>query len=254
MISEFLNNKQGKLQKILIILIITFLILLISFGINTAQEEDTSESNEDPLIEEEVEDPPVEEEIEDQPTEEEIIIEPIKEISTEPEEIIEEENVTAPVEEILEELNETIVEELPLDEILNETSETSNETTNDTQPLPKPEELPEEEIISDSPSSGEAPGIIPEPELSIQISNLTEVTRGEVIEISATIINSGAKAKNVLAIWVLPEDFEIISGNEIENCGDLGKEESCISTINVQTSILSSLGKNQIKIRVGYGK
>lgn len=92
------------------------------------------------------------------------------------------------------------------------------------------------------------------PQIDIQLSYPAKTTRGESVEVKATITNSGAKTKHLLVKWILPENFEIISGGLIESCGNLDTEESCISTINVKTSVSTSLGKNEIKIEVGYEK
>lgn len=90
------------------------------------------------------------------------------------------------------------------------------------------------------------------PQLDIQLSYPPKITRGEIAEIKATITNSGTKAKKVLANWILPQNFEIISGSQTEDCGNLNAQESCISTISIQTSYSTSLGKNQIKIIASY--
>lgn len=133
------------------------------------------------------------------------------------------ENITIPINET----NQT-APEIPLPE---DTNETSNETILEPEPTPEPS-----------------------PELDIQIFHPFKITRGEIIEIKATITNSGAKAKDVLATWELPERFEIISGSQEENCGNLNTGDSCISTIDIQTSYSTSLGENQIKIMVSYEK
>jgi len=92
------------------------------------------------------------------------------------------------------------------------------------------------------------------PQLDIQLSYPPKITRSETLEIKAIITNSGAKAKKVIANWILPQNFEIISGSLIEDCENLNKEESCISTISIQTSFSTPLGKNQIKIIANYEK
>lgn len=94
--------------------------------------------------------------------------------------------------------------------------------------------------------------ITQQPDLYIQFLYPSEITRGEIIEIKAIVTNFGAGAKNILASWLLPEDFEVTSGNLIENCGNLNAQEFCTSAINIQTSISTLLGKNQIKITVSY--
>ena len=92
------------------------------------------------------------------------------------------------------------------------------------------------------------------PQIDILISYPFKITRGEVTEIKVIITNFGAKAKNVFVNWFLPQDFEIISGNLIENCGNLNAGETCVSIINIQTSSSTLLGKNQIKVTTSYEK
>jgi len=163
--------------------------------------------------------------------------------------------------------NKEPTDELPIkepiektDEIINEPIEQSPQDSNDTQPLP--EKMPEENI-SDSKqkeqdSSGSDSGSSDskkekqEPKLEVEISSPSQTTRTENFEINAKITNYGGEAKNVILKWILPENFEIISGNQEENCNTIQKNETCISKIKVQTSVSTSLGKNQIKIEVSH--
>ena len=94
--------------------------------------------------------------------------------------------------------------------------------------------------------------IFSNPDLDVQFYYLKKMTRGEVAEIEAIITNNGIKLKNVAATWILPQNFEIISGNQSENCGNLNKMESCILVIKIKSSLSTSLGKNQIKITASY--
>ncbi len=90
------------------------------------------------------------------------------------------------------------------------------------------------------------------PDLDVQLSYPSKITRGESVELKAIIINSGARAGNVAAHWILPDTLKIFSGNQTEDCGNLDMKEFCISKIRIQTLSTTSLGKNQIKIVVGY--
>jgi hypothetical protein len=97
---------------------------------------------------------------------------------------------------------------------------------------------------------------IPEPStgLSLEISYPEKITRGEIVEIEATVVNpTSIVFNNVLINWQLPEGFEIISGSATENCGSLEPNSSCISVITVQTSFSTKLGTNDIKVVVSYG-
>ncbi len=135
------------------------------------------------------------------------------------------ENITLP-ESSLNETNETQVE-LP---ILNETS---NETLNETN-----------ETI-----------VIPEiyPKLEVSIKYPENIIRGELINLEARAFNSGTVvAKNVILEWHLPEGFDIVSGNQTENCGDLFEQSICFSNITISTSYSVPIGPNDIKVEVRY--
>jgi len=169
-----------------------------------------------------------------------------------------ENEINKEIEEVENETAETINE--TIEEIVNETG-TANQTENETNEIIKNEtkEIANETIkeaeneTNKSMMTGEEIiEISTQPNLDIQIFSPSKITRGEVIEVKAVIINSGEQVKKVAAKWVLPANFEIILGNQMENCGNLNKGESCISILNVKTSFLNSLGKNQIKIIASY--
>lgn len=89
------------------------------------------------------------------------------------------------------------------------------------------------------------------PELNIQISYPDRITRGNNIEISTKITNFGnGIAKNIVVAWQLPSGFDIISKQD--NCTNLEEGSYCTSSIIVNPSISTSLGKNQILVRVNY--
>jgi hypothetical protein len=97
----------------------------------------------------------------------------------------------------------------------------------------------------------ETPQEVPlKPVFDVNLGYSGRVTRGEVISLNADVENSGALAKNVSIEWILPAEFEIVSGNQIELCGDLGKE-SCYSEIMIKPN-LSVLGSSEVKIVVNY--
>lgn len=93
------------------------------------------------------------------------------------------------------------------------------------------------------------------PSLKIEISHDSKISRLQEIEIQAIVTNEGnGKAKNVILNWVLPEGFEIVSNDKTEDCGDVGKNEFCISTIKVQPSLSTPLGINEINVEVAYSE
>jgi hypothetical protein len=115
--------------------------------------------------------------------------------------------------------------------IANETieqNETLNETSNET-----------------SPSNETEP---------IFIVNLGSgrITRGEIVVLNANVLNTGSLAKGVYLDWILPEEFEIFSGNQRENCGDLVTDGSCYSEISVMIDPSTEIGLNKVKIVVNY--
>jgi len=127
-------------------------------------------------------------------------------------------------------VNETV--ETKVNETVSETVENVTEVV---------EEMPEVLLTNESIAN-----------LDIQISHVEKITRGEIFEAVATITNFGGLAKNVNIEWILPNEFELVSDNQKENCGDVGNTERCISTITVQPSLPTSLGQNEIKVEVSY--
>ena len=224
MITNIYNNKGGKLQKLLILILLTSLLLLVLIEINSA--ENTTETDADLIVSEEI----VEEEIE----------------------IIEEET-SIPEENIIENLsetntqNETIVTEVPSE---NETLEVSNITN----------QTPSEPAETTSQSSGSAPesGIdeneeIKVPELDIEISHVNQITRGISTELVVIVKNIGDfQAENVSLTWILPSEFNIISGALEKNIGNILPGNSITSGIELQTTYSTSLGINEIKLKVNY--
>jgi hypothetical protein len=88
---------------------------------------------------------------------------------------------------------------------------------------------------------------------TVEILRPEKITRGEIIEIKAVVTNTGSvEIKSVLLTWELPRGFEIVSGNERENCGILETNASCTSVIIVQSSLSAELGVNEIKVKVSY--
>jgi hypothetical protein len=230
MIYDIFKRKEGRLQKI-IILIIVFLVLLIPLGIYAA----------DNLTEE------------IQPLEEQ----PIENTSNTAEDLCE--SITC--EDFSLECPDGFVASCStscnsetgecdfcepgctgheIEEIENTTE--TNETieinqTNQTQEIP--EEIPSETILA--------------PELNIQISYPEKINRGDVILLSTNLTNIGnAEAKGVSIDWELASGFNIVQGNAEENLGDLRIGETISSEISIEALYSTSLGNNEIKIKIGY--
>ena len=126
-------------------------------------------------------------------------------------------------------LNGKIIIELPVEEPANETNSS------------EPERI--ERII----------GILPPPDLNLQLTYPYKITRGEIAIIDATVTNEGGKVKNLQLKSVLPESIESLSGQEMD-CGNLDTGETCIFTLKLQTSSTTALGINEIKVTANYEK
>jgi hypothetical protein len=138
-----------------------------------------------------------------------------------------------PIENVTQPPNETLNESMETTTTIPLTSTTSTTTT-----TPKP---PERHIPQ------------PSKELSIETLYPEKITRGEAIDIKAKVVNLGSiSVNNVLLTWHLPEGFEIISGNQIENCEILEPNTFCTSTITVRVSLSTKLGINDVKVVVSY--
>jgi hypothetical protein len=145
-------------------------------------------------------------------------------------------------------LNDTVSNETNLNITLNETNQIvvneTNVTSNNTEiVLNETEEIIEPPVI-ESPAK--------EPKFDVKLLYPQRITRGESIKIKADL-TSDSFAKNVYLKWVLPDGFEIISGNYIEACGNLDANVSCSSEIDAMTD-LSGIGLSEIKVVVSYEK
>ena len=83
--------------------------------------------------------------------------------------------------------------------------------------------------------------------IDVQLSHSTKATRGENLEISATVTNIGSEVENLDIFFVLPEGLDVIYNNG--SCDNLGVGEKCVSVINIRTSE-AKLGENKIKVEV----
>lgn len=118
--------------------------------------------------------------------------------------------------------------------VSNETNTTENETSSQTNETTVEINETKEEI---------------KPTFDLQLSYPDRITRGETIEISATL-TSDVFAKGVYLKWLLPMGFEIVSGNAIEDCGNLDGN-ACIANISVMTSN-ANIGLGDLRIVVDY--
>ena len=149
--------------------------------------------------------------------------------------------------------NETVFNEtFELNITLNETeAKETNVTLSETNTT---NETLENETLEENETLNETEPIIEPvaPTFDVKLLYPQKITRGEDIKIKADL-TSDSFAKNVYLKWVLPDGFEIISGNEIETCGNLDANISCSSEIDVRTN-LSLLGLSEIKVVVSYEK
>ena len=108
--------------------------------------------------------------------------------------------------------------------------------------------------LNETNTTVDEPSIEPpviEPKFDVKLAYPQRITRGESVQIRADV-TSDTLARNVYLRWVLPEGFEIVSGNDIETCGDLGSM-ACVSEISVRTE-MSDIGLNEIKVVISYEK
>ncbi|MBU2562582.1 MAG: hypothetical protein KKF68_02895 [Nanoarchaeota archaeon] len=250
MIKSILNSKQGRINVLAIIIFLSLLVLLgvIATAENSEEPiEDTSEDTNDVSSEE----PP------EEPQEDTQTSEPVEENS---EDLGDTSDSEEPPEEPQEENSETpepVEEETPEEnpeEIANETSSEETIITSTTSESVESNET----FVSEENNSGEGDFVeeelVQEPNLEVSLSYPEKITRGEIFEVEAVIVNLGGTAKNVFAEWIFSEGFEITSGNLIEECGDLKKGEVCSFEIFVKTELSSLLGENKIKLNLNYQK
>ena len=91
-----------------------------------------------------------------------------------------------------------------------------------------------------------------DPTFNVNLVYPQKITRGESITIRADL-TSDVFAKSVYLKWILPQGMQIVSGNQIETCGDIDSSTGCTSEINIDTT-QSALGLEEIKVVVAYEK
>jgi hypothetical protein len=141
--------------------------------------------------------------------------------------------------------NDTISNDTDTNTTLDNANNTSSNETIETNIINETQETNETSI--------EPPIIEPlnEPKFDVQLLYPQKITRGEDIDIRADL-TSDSFVKNVYLKWVLPEGMEIVTGNDVETCGDMNVS-SCISEISVRTEA-AAIGLREIKVVVSYEK
>jgi len=250
MIRKIFYDKKGRIRKFIIVFLVTIFIFLIPLGIyaseNTTNVDDNSVS-EQPL--EEIVDnvvvgaPPIEEEN----TNEIVIEEIINETQTIPEEIVVNETI---VEEVV---NETGIIENATEEFNTENNISSNETIVNETLANKIDIIPiENQTVISKEETENIPPIQTTTSLSIQISHPEKITRGEIVNINATITNMGnEKINSILLNWIIPTSANIISGENTKIIS-LDAGENYIYSITIETSSSTPLGIDEIKLGVNY--
>jgi hypothetical protein len=144
--------------------------------------------------------------------------------------------------------NQTITNETGINETLEpeptgpEINETVNTTLNET--------LNETALNETVNGTVEA-----EPALGVGIISPDNVTRGFPLELKAYARNTGsAPAFNLEIEWILPDGFLILSGSGSIVCEQLAPGTSCWNNITAAASLSSSLGLNDIMVRVSYAE
>lgn len=137
---------------------------------------------------------------------------------------------------------------------LNQTNETSQENETSS-------EQTDEIIVNNTNNTSSEPTIENETSLptvegsdfDIDFEYVQKITRGETVTVKG-VATANSNIKNVVLNWILPENFEIISGNNTISCGNLTIASSCESEINIKTSSSTDLGIIDVKIVVNYEK
>jgi predicted transcriptional regulator len=144
-------------------------------------------------------------------------------------------------------IQENITAENPT--VLNEmiSNETIQNETNATIFLPENQTIPPE--VQENATIPE----ILQPILGVRIISPDRTLRGEQLDISAVVSNSGnSDAKNVRLEWIIPSGFEIVSGDNPANCGTLSSNSECTNSLTLSSPISADIGKNEIRVIVKY--
>lgn len=220
---EIINDKSARLQKIFLIFLISLIVILVPL---TAENETSNTTQ--PL--------------------EEVIEEAVEEIINETLDIISTEENVSDILEVSE--NETIntTSNQPIENV----SISVNETNQIVEPSPElPEEptsLPSEDTLGAQPPLEEY-----SPNLDVKLLANEKITRGNEIEITASISNLDQKnISNVSFEWEIPNGFTLVEGNSKGTIQRIGPGETERVSLVLETSTATSLGINKIKFLVNY--
>lgn len=137
-------------------------------------------------------------------------------------------------------------------ELVDNTNGSANSQNTPENSTLEPANLTENDTSSDENATSDVPSIEPpaiEPKFDVKLTYPQRITRGESVQIRAEVTGD-SPVRNVYLRWVLPNGFELTSGNEIETCGGTA---SCTSEISVRTE-MSDIGLSEIKVVVSYEK
>ena len=133
--------------------------------------------------------------------------------------------------------------------VINETFQNSTETVNNTiQYTVNGSENGMSASQEESASQENEPSEISD-KIELQLNLPEKVTRGEEFSASVMTINRFSTHKDVVTRWLLPDGFEITSG-QLESSCSLEAGESCISEIKIIAN--SDLGLHEIKVTARY--
>ncbi|MBN2042784.1 MAG: hypothetical protein JW754_03180 [Candidatus Aenigmarchaeota archaeon] len=123
--------------------------------------------------------------------------------------------------------------------------------TQDNTTIPENQTLPSNDTNDTTPNETL---VIPEPPvLEVAIDSPDKVTRGETFQATGRVISRGLLPVHDVRIeWNLPDGFEIVSGERFFECGDLSKDEECVSAIELSTIIDTRIGKEELEVLVYY--
>jgi hypothetical protein len=109
---------------------------------------------------------------------------------------------------------------------------------------------------SQTPPNVQVNTTIPEvlqPILTARIISPEKTLRGEQFDVSAIVSNTGnSEARNVRLEWILPDGFEIVSGQDSADCGAIDPDSEYMSSLTISAPPSVGIGKNEIKVVVRY--
>ncbi len=140
----------------------------------------------------------------------------------------------------------------------NQTNQTFGNETNATVPVNGTNSTVDIPVINETNETWEEPlpgdnVNISVPSLSLEIISPENITRGEAFEAKAKVSNQGPRnASNVRIRWILPEGFEIISGEQEKVHEILEEGMDCWNNIRVITTDFAPIGDEKMRVEVRY--